>query len=201
MTSKTVALPLESGIDNLICFNIIDYMMTNVWMSQVFHSAQYAYFKDDLASKQRPGVFCSPLYSKKDSFAFSQNGEVCLELRFSLQGQRINLAQSVIQIANLIQLINTNQQFTQYAQQNMSGLFWIGKMCRTDYSKIYAKESVVKIIFDYKVDLLAYQQGLRNAGFDITSPDEQIYLAAQSLLLTNELLNDQQQPVIITQGE
>lgn len=195
MTSPTQALPLHNGIDVQICFSIIDYMMTNIWMSQVFYTAQYAYIKDDLASKQRPAVFCYPIKSEKNSFAYSQDGTVCLELHFSFQEQRVNLAQNVIQIANLIQLLNLNQKFTQHAQTQMFGLFWIGKQCKTDYSKVYAKESVVKIFFDYKVDLLAYQRGLQSAGFDITSPDEQIYVLAQDLLLNTEVLDDDQEPI------
>jgi len=197
MTSFTQALPLVQGIDNQICFAIIDYLINNnVWTKKVFGSAQYAYNKDDLASKQRPSVMCLPLWSNKNSFAYSQDGEVVLQLRFSLQQQRIDLAQNVIQIANLIQLINLNQQFSQYAQTLMPGLFWIGKKCNANYSRVYAKESLVEITLDYKVDLLAYQKELQLKGYDITSPDEKIYIAVQNLLLQNQILNDEQEVVI-----
>lgn len=199
MTSLTTALPLYNGIDNQVCFSIIDYLTNhNVWTSQVFGSAQYAYIKDDLASKQRAAVFCFPIFSSKNSFGYTQRGKIVLELHFSLQKQRVDLAQNVIQIANLIQLINLNQQFTQYAQTQMYGLFWIGKECHADYSQVYAKESKVKIELDYSVDLLAYQTGLQSAGFDIISPDEQIYNAVTALLEKNVLLDQNQQPVIIT---
>lgn len=196
MTSLTTALPLTNGIDNQICFTIIDYLTnTNVWTKQVFSSSQYAYARNDLPSKNRPAVFCYPIQSEKSSFAYSQKGTICLELHFSLQEQRINLAENVIQIANLIQLINLNQKFTQNAQETMYGLFWIGKYCKTDYTKIYNKESIVKIILDYNVDLLAYSQGLQANGYDITSPDEQIYVLAQELLISNDVLNDELQPI------
>lgn len=192
MTSLTQALPLTQGIDNQVCFLIVNYMVAyNTWTSQVFSSAQYAYNKDDLSSTQRPSVMCTPIWSEKDSFGYSQIGHVLLELHFSLQEQRINLAQNVIQIANLLQLINLNQSFTQYAQQYMSGLFWIGKYCKSDYSKVYAKESVVTLTLDYKIDLLAYQNELQTQGFDITSPDEQIYLAVQNMNLTTLVLGQE----------
>ncbi len=197
MTSLTTALPLEQGISNQLCFLIVDYMTnTNVWLKQVFGSAQYAYIKDDLASKQRPGVFCYPMWDEKHSFGYSETGKICLELHFSFQEQRVDLAQNVIQIANLIKLINLDQKFTQHCQQSMPGLFWVGKFCHTDYSKVYAKESVVKIIMDYNVDVLAYQTGLQSAGYDITSPDELIYVAVTGLLEKMEILDQNQQPVI-----
>lgn len=167
-----------------------------MWTRQVFKSAQYAYDKDDLASTQRPSIMCLPMWSNKNSFAYSQDGEIMLRLHFSFQKQRVQLAQNVIQIANLIQLINLNQKFTQYAQTLMPGLFWIGKRCKADYSKVYGKDAIVEIVFDYKVDLLAYSQELQNSGFDITSPDEQIYLIAQDLLQINQILNDEQEVVI-----
>jgi hypothetical protein len=169
----------------------------NVWTKQVFVSAQYAYIKDDLASKQRPGIFCYPLRSHKNSFGYSQDGKICMELHFSLQEQRVDLAQNVIQIANLIQLMNLNLDFTTYCQQFMPGLFWIGKECNTDYTRVYAKESVVKIEMDYKIDLLAYQQELQKGGFDITSPDEQIYVAAQALFEQVAILDNELNPVIV----
>ncbi len=199
MTSKTVALPLIQGISNQLCFLIIDYMtVTNVWMNQVFGSAQYAYIKDDLASKQRPSVFCYPLWDEKESFAYSERGKICLELHFSFQEQRTDLAMNVIQIANLIKLINLQQLFTEYCQTYMPGLFWVGKFCHTDYSKVYAKESVVKIILDYNVDLLAYQTELQAQGYDLTSPDEAIYMAVTNLLESIEVLDQNQQPVFTT---
>jgi hypothetical protein len=192
MTSKTVALPLFSGLDNLICFLLMQYFATNVWMSQVFQTATYPYVKDDLASIQRPAVLCYPLESSKNSFGYSQNGYIVMELHFSLQEQRVSLAQNVIQIANLIQLINLNQKFTQYLQEYMAGLFWFGKSVKTDYRQVYQEESVVKLVFDYNIDLLAYQKELQNQGYDITSPDEQIYVAAQALLETIAVLNPDQ---------
>ena len=161
-------------------------------MSQVFQTASYAYVKSDLASVQRPAVFCYAKRSSKNSWGYSQTGAIVMELHFSLQEQRTDLAQNVIQIANLIQLINLNQQFTQYMQARMPGLFWFGKSVQADYSQVYAKESVVKIEFDYNVDLLAYQTELQNQGMDITSPDEQIYVAAQALLETIAVLNPDQ---------
>lgn len=193
MTSLTQALPLTNGIDNQICFLLRDYCInTNVWMKQIFGNAQYAYIKDDLASVQRPGIFTYPSYSEKNSFGYSQSGRIIMELHFSLQEQRWDLAQNVIQIANDIQLINLNQQFTQYLQTYMDGLFWFGKYCRADYSRVYAKESVVKIEFDYSVDLLAYQSELQAQGYDITSPDEVIYPPATALLEALAVLNPDQ---------
>ncbi len=171
---------------------------TNVWMKQVFSSAQYAYVKDDLASKQRPSVFCYPLWDEKISFSYSEMGKICLELHFNLKEQRVDLAQNVIQIANLIKNINAQGLFTQHCQKTMAGLFWVGKFCHSDYSKVYAKESVVKIILDYNVDLLAYQTELQAQGYDITSPDEQIYVAVTNLLETVQILDKNLEPIINT---
>lgn len=208
MTSLTTALPLTRGLDNRLCFLLVDYLLNhNVWTPQIFHSAQYAYLKDDLASIQRPSIFAYPINSDKKSFGFSQNGRICLELHFSLQKQRVDLAQNVIQIANLIQLINLNQKFTQYFQSQpvstepplMPGLFWFGKECKTDYTKVYDKESVVKLEFDYSVDLLAYQRELQRYGRDITSPDEVIYQAAQEIVIQLALLNKDLETVIIAE--
>jgi hypothetical protein len=199
MTSLTEALPLIDGIDNQLCFLLVDYMINdNVWTKQVFQSAQYGYVKDDLASKQRASVFCYPMRSRKNSFAFSQKGMVVMELHFSLQKQRTELAKNVIQIANLIQLMNLNNDFTKYCQLHMPGLFWIGKECNADYSRVYAKECVVKIEFDYNVDLLAYQRGLQMNGYDIISPDEMIYNLAQSLIEEVVILDKDLQPIINT---
>jgi len=189
LTSLTNALPLICGIDNQISFAIVDYFTNiNVWTKQVFQSSQYAYGIDDFTSKNRPTLICIPKRSHKNSFGYSQTGIIELQLHFSFQQQRINLAQNVIQIANLIQLINLNQKLTQYAQTVMYGLFWIGKECNADYTKVYAKEAIVTLELDYKVDLLAYQRGLQSNGFDITSPDEQIYQIAQTFLMENALI-------------
>jgi hypothetical protein len=186
MTSLTTALPLTRGIDNQLQFLIIDYFTNeNVWTSQVFSNAQYAYVKDDLASKQRPSLFCYPRQSKKDSFGYSQRGIIVLELHVSLFEQRTYLAQNVIQIANLIQLINLNHTLTDYCQNSMPGLLWLGKEFTTDYSQVYQKEAVVKMEMDYNVDLVAYKNGLVKLGCDITSPDEQIY--QQALYLQQQI--------------
>lgn len=199
MTSLTQGLPLTRGIDNQLCFLIIDYMTNvNVWTKQVFIAAQYPYGRDDLASKQRPAVYCYPVSSTKDSFSYNQDGRIILELHFSLQNQRVNLAQNVIQIANLIELMNLNKDFTNYCADFMPGLFWIGKYCKVDYSKVYAKESIVKIELDYKVNLQAYINALQTTGYDITSPDEQIYQLAQTLLEEIAILDENLEPVIIT---
>lgn len=199
MTSLTQALPLTQGIDNQLCFLIIDYLTNiNVWTKQVFVSSQYAYIKDDLASKQRPALFCVPMNSVKDSFGYSQSGRFVLEMHFSLQQQRVNLALNLIQIANLLQLINLNQDLTKYCQTYMPGLFWVGKFCQADYTKAYAKESVVRLELDYKVDLLAYQRELQDEGEDIISPDQQIYVAVQNLLEQVAILDNELNPVIVT---
>lgn len=199
MTSLTTALPLTNGIDNQICFSIIDYLVnTNVWTRQVFSNAQYAYIKDDLASKQRPSIYCYPVSSTKNSFSYSQTGRIILEIHFSFQKQRLDLAQNIIQISNLLQIINTRGDFTTHAKVTMPWLYWIGKECNVDYSQIYGKESVLKISLDYKVDLLAYNNMLQNIGNDLTSPDEQIYLAISGLLETVEVLNDDLEVVFTT---
>lgn len=157
----------------------------------------YAYKKDDLASKQRPSLFCYPKSDVKNSFGYTEKGIVVLELHFSLQKERVFLAQNVIQIANLIKLINLNQSITQYAQLSMPGLFWVGKEFHTDYTGIYKPESVIKMELDYHVDLVAYQQGLEKLGCQITSPDEQIYLEVRNLLEAVAILDKELNPVII----
>lgn len=198
MTTPTVALPLVNGISNRICFLLIEYMTEhNVWMSQVFNSAQYAYLKDDLMNIQRPAVFAYPLYGTKDSFSDKYIGKIILELHFDLRKQRTTLAHSIIEITELILLVNLNQLFTQYLQQFMYGLFWFGKYFHPDYSKVYSKESIVKIEFDYKIDLLGYVRGLEAAGYDTSSPDEQIYFAAEKLKANIALLDQGLEPVIV----
>lgn len=200
MTSRTVALPLTNGIDNQLCFLLIEYMTEiNTWTKQVFIKAQYPYPKDDLASNQRPSVMCYPVNSEKHSFGYSQTGKIVMELHFSLtKPSRATLAQNVIQIANLIQLMNLNLEFTKYMQPKMAGLFWFGKYIRADYTQVYQEKSIVKIEFDYNIDLLAYSTELQAAGFDITSPDEQIYQAAQDLLLEIAVLREDETIAFIT---
>ncbi len=199
MTSLVQALPLTNGIYNQIQFLLVHYMQNvNVWTSQIFGSASYPYIKDDLASVQRPGIFAYPKYSTKNSFSYSYTGIIILEMHFSLIEQRIDLAQNIIQIGNDIELINLNQKFTQYLQSNISGLFWFGKYCKSDYTKVYAKEAVLKIEFDFNIDLLAYQLGLQSQGYDITSPDVAIYPPAQLLLENLAVLNPDETVAFIT---
>lgn len=193
MTSLTQALPLNQGISNQIQFLLNEYMTTiNVWTRQIFGNADYNYLKDDLASVQRPAVLIYPLKSGKKSWSYSEDGRIMMELHFSLKQQRTNLAQNVIQIANDIELINLNQEFDTYLKQFMPGLHWFGKECHVDYTGVYAKEAVVKIEFDYRVDLQQYQNQLQLKGYDITSPDEIIYPPAQALLENLAVLDSNQ---------
>lgn len=198
MTSLTQALPLTQGIYNRIQFLLTDYMTNvNVWTMQIFGSAQYAYIKDDLASKQRPSIFIYPLTTQKKSFGYSYLGTLVMELHFGLYEQRTNIPEIATQIIGDIELINLNQQFSQYLQLNMPGLQWFGKNTKSDYSKLYAKECVANIEFDFNVDLLAYQSQLQHTGYDITSPDQQIYPLAEALFEQIALLNADLNPVII----
>jgi hypothetical protein len=199
MTSLTQALPLINGVDNQIQFKLTEYMTTiNVWTRQIFGDAQYNYLKDDIASVQRPSVLIYPLRSNKKSWSYSQDGRILMELHFSLKEQRSNLAQNVIQIANDIYLINLNQEFNNYLTQSIYGLHWFGKECYIDYSKVYAKESIVRIEFDYRIDLEQYQNQLQLRGFDITSPDEVIYPPAQGLMENIAVLDNNQNVVFET---
>lgn len=199
MTSPTVALPLVDGISNRLCFLITKYFTeVNEWTKQVFADAQYAYKKDDLASKQRPSIWCYPKNDKKNSFGYSEDGMIVLEIHFSFLEQRTYLAENMIQIANLIKLIFLNTQPYRYAQPFMPGLFWVGKEWHTDYSRAYKKESIIIMELDYRIDFVAYQQGLWRRGCDITSPDEQIYLTVEGLLEQIALLDQDLNPVIIT---
>lgn len=198
MTTPTEALPLTNGIYNQIQFLLVQYMTTvHPWTRQIFGNAQYSYLKDDLASVQRPAVIIYPLNSQKNSWSYSYTGKVQMELHFSLKEYRNDLAQNVIQIANDIELINLNEGFTRYLQQYMSGLFWFGKEVYTDYSGVYSKESIVRIIFDFNVDLQAYQQELQAQGLDITSPDGVIYVPAQALLENLAVLNPDLSPAFV----
>lgn len=197
MTSMTQALPLTKGITNQLCFLLIEYFMTNTWMGQVFSSAQYAYKKSDLASKQRPSLFCYPRNDVRTS-SMQVDGYIVLELHFSFLEQRVYLAQNLIQIANLIQLIIVQQEFQRYAQAQMPGLFWVGREWRTDYTKAYQQESTVALELNFRVDLQAYQNELQDQGFDITSPDEQIYFAANDLMAQIAVLDNQFNPIDIS---
>lgn len=202
MTSITQILPLVHGIDNKLCFLIIDYMTNeDVWGKQVFSNAQYSYVKDDLASKQRPSVFCYPIESHKNNNSYFLTGTIMLELHFSLQYKRKELAEKVIQIANLIWLINLNGDFMEYCQPRMGGLMFLGKTASVDYTKVYDKESVVKFKFEYQIDQMVYQLWLQEQGYDTTSPNEIIYQTAQSLFEQIALLNLELEPVIITTEE
>lgn len=198
MTSPTQALPLSRGIYNRLQFLLTDYMTNvNVWTRQIFNSAQYAYRKDDLASNQRPSVFVYPTTTQKNSFGYSYHGTLIMEFHFGLQKQRTALADIVTQILGDIELINLNQDFTKFLQLQMPGLLWFGKYAKSDYTQIYAKECVAKIEFDFNVDLLAYQRQLQVTGYDITSPDEQIYPQAEALFEQIALLNNDLEEVII----
>jgi hypothetical protein len=198
MTSLTQALPLQRGIYNRLQFLLIKYMTeVNVWTRQIFNAAQYSYRKDDLASKQRPSIFVYPGKARKDSFSYSYKGTITMEFHFSFTKQRTELADIVTQIMGDIELINLNCQFTEYLQQEMPGLLWFGKFAESDYTKIYDKECVAKIEFDFNVDLMRYQNSLQNIGCDITSPDEQIYDLAESLLEQIAILDNDLNPVFV----
>lgn len=198
MTSLTQALPLSRGIYNRLQFLLIDYMTNvNVWTRQIFNSAQYAYRKDDLASNQRPSIFAYPGIAEKHSFGYSYHGNIIMEFHFGLQKQRTALADIVTQILGDIELINLNQQFTKYLQLQMPGLLWFGKVAKSDYTKVYAKECVATIDFDFNVDLLAYQRQLQITGYDITSPDEICYPLAEALFEQIAILDNDLEPVII----
>lgn len=192
MTGLVTPLPLIKGISNRICFGIIDYFtQQNEWTKKVFGSAQYVYDKDDLASVQRPSLFCLPIYSNKTSFSHSVNGQIVMQLQFSLKDKRINLTNIATEISELILLIIVNQTITKYLQDNvMNGLFWVGKETNIDYSGLYGGNAEVKILLDYKVDLQAYQYELNSKGFDIVSPDEKIYQLAQFLKMDNQLIKN-----------
>jgi hypothetical protein len=193
MTSLTQALPLTRGIDNQLQFLLVEYMTTvNVWTRQIFGSAQYSYIKDDLASVQRPSIFVYPMISDKNSWAYSETGRIMMELHFSLKMQRVDLAQNIIQIANDIKLMNWNQDFTTYMQPLCPGLFWFGKYCHVDYTRVYAKEAVVKMEFDWKVDMQAWLNEQQSQGYDITSPDVMIYPPATALMENLAILNSDQ---------
>lgn len=191
MTSLTNALPLQRGISNQICFLLKKFMReVHPWMIQIFGEASYAYIKSDEASIQRPGVFIYPTIAGKESYGSKYIGTIIMELHFSFLKQREDLAENVIQIAEDILLINLNQEFTQYMQQFMPGLWQFGKKSQVDYTKVYNKEAIVKLEFDFWVDLVAYQRGLQDSGCDITSPDKSIYYPALALreaiaLMTN----------------
>lgn len=198
MTSLTTALPLTRGVYNRIQFLLTKYMTeVNVWTRQIFNSAQYAYRKDDLASKQRPSVFVYPSTTQKDSFSYSYRGNLIMEFHFGLQKQRTELADIVTQIVGDVELINLNEQFTEYLQTQMPGLLWFGKYAKSDYTQVYAKECMAKIEFDFNIDLLAYQRQLQITGYDITSPDEVCYPLAEALFEQIALLNKDFEPVII----
>ncbi len=194
MTDLITALPLIRGIDNQLQFLAKQFMTdVHVWTKQMFGSADYSYIKDDLASLQRASVKTYAIRSGKNSFAGRQTGIIRMELHFNLKNFRDNLAQNVIQIANIIQLISLNEEFTFYMQPFMPGLFWFGKKCEVDYKKVYSKESIVTIDFDYCVDLVGYQYGLQQLGCDITSPDSPIYPDVTELLENIEVLNSEQE--------
>ena len=188
-TSIDTALPLTQGIYNQIQFLVVKYFTEeNVWTRQIFGDAQYSYLKDDLASIQRPSLMCYPINAKKNSFNYSYTGDILMELKFSLKSYRDVLAQDVIQIAGIIELINVQRLITDYLQQYVGGLFWFGMNVVTDYSGVYQKESVVKMMFDFKVDLVGYQNWLTYNGYDLFSPDKRVYQIAQRLLTNLELL-------------
>ena len=199
MTSLTQALPLVRGISNQICFRVKKFMReVHPWMIQIFSEASYAYIKSDIASIQRPGIFIYPGAAGKDSFSNRYTGTTIMELHFSFREQRQDLAENVIQIAEDIMLINLNQEFTRYLQETMPGFWWFGKKAHVDYSRVYNKESMVKLEFDFTVDLLAYQVELQRMGCDITSPDQQIYQPAKFLHENMALISNPPEVAFVT---
>lgn len=196
MASLTDALPLVQGISNRITFLIVDYFFQNTWTKDVFINAMYPYAKTDVDSLHRPTLFCKPNISGKETFSGEYNGSVILELKFSFKEQRELLTQNMVQIAGLIELIVLSQRITEFCQHKMPGLYWIGKHCKTDYSKAYKKEAIIKIEMDYNVNLLGYSNGLQEKGFDIISPDEQIYFEAKDLIMKIDILNKDLETII-----
>jgi hypothetical protein len=204
MTTPTIPLPLINGISNKICFGIIEYFTEyNEWTKKVFGSAQYIYNKDDLASVQRPSIMCKPLNWSKNSYSYYVDGMIEFEIHFSLKDKRTNLTTIATEITDLILLIIVNQDLTRYLQGEnntgnnvMHGLFYLGKETNSDYSQLYSNEAIVKLTLNYRVDLQAYQNELNQKGFDITSPDEQIYKLAQFLQIENNLIPSNQEIVL-----
>lgn len=197
MTSPTQALPLNNGISNQLCKSIIDYfLIENVWTKQIFSTSQYTYVKDDLASKQRPSLFCYKMDDEKNSFAFSETGMLRFELHFNMQLQRADLVSNIYQIIEDLKLIFLDGKVQQYCANIMHGLYWIGKYFKVDYKKITDKEPLVYCYLDYKIDLMAYQSQLQAQGYDITSPDERIYQNALYLKQQNEIIINNQSIII-----
>ena len=188
-TSISTALPLVQGIYNQIQFLVVKYFTeTNEWTRQIFGNAQYSYMKDDIASVQRPSLLVYPINVEKNSFNYSYTGVIMMELRFSLKSYRDVLAQDVVQIAGIIELINVQQLITTYLQQYMGGLYWFGKRTTTDYTKVYQKESIVQMTFDFKVDLVGYRNWLNDSGYALFSPDKRVYEIAERLLTNLDIL-------------
>ena len=200
MTSLLEALPLVRGPTNRLQFLLTQYMTeTDVWMRQIFNSAQYAYNKDDLASIQRPSIFITPQTDEMRSNAFSIKGWITMELHFSFKEVRTSLAQNVIQIADDILLTNLDQKYETYLRANMYGLVAFGRDVKRDLTKVYDKESIVKIMFSWHVDAQAYQNELYKEGYSMTSPDEMIYGPAEKLLIELAVLNSDQTVAFVTE--
>jgi hypothetical protein len=197
MTSITVALPLNNAIDSFLPTTIINFFLTNVWLSQLFYSSQYPYIKDDLASKQRNGLFCNIMRSHKDSFGFSQTGIIRLEVHLSLTYQRTLLAENARQISNLIQIMNLNQLMSNYVKSIYPWVFWVGKKMDVDYRDVWAKESKFVMDMDYSVDFVAYKNWLNTHGYAFESPDTIIYPAVEALLEQIAILDPELNPVIV----
>jgi len=194
MTSQTQALPLNNGISNQLCKSIIDYfLIENIWTKQIFSTSQYTYVKDDLASIQRPSIFCYMVKDEKNSFAYYENGTIRLELHFKMNLQRQFIIDNVYQIVNDLKLIFYSGVVTDYCGNIMHGLQWIGKSFNTDYTKINSTEPVIYCYLDYRVDLMAYQLQLQSQGYDIISPDERIYQSALYIQQQNEIIIDEQE--------
>jgi hypothetical protein len=191
MTSLTQALPLYNGINNRVCHLLIEYMTNvNVWTRQVFIKAQYPYFKDDLASNQRPAIMCEPLYAKGGGFNSTEHGIVKMTLFFSFTKARGELWQNACNIADLIVLMNMRGVFTEYLADFLGGLRWFGREnTEVDYTQLSSDNPKITITFRYLVDLMGYQEWLQSFGCDITSPDEVIYQIAQGLNSGIEVLD------------
>lgn len=170
----------------------------NTWTQQVFVKALYAYKKEDLASLQRPGIFVLPLPAEKHSDSYRYTGRIRMELYFNLKHYRTDLAQNVIQIATLIELMNLNMLFQRHLQDNMNGVVWFGKHSKKDLTQVWDKHAIGVLEFDYHIDLQAYVAQLNAQGFGPNSPDEQIYFNALKLQEEIALLDQNGDVVIIT---
>ena len=206
MTSTTQALPLGNGISSQLAKLIAIYLGTqDAWIPQIVNNMSLDYKKLDSTINQFPSVSSTKVQNNKKSLGGYETGEITLELKLPLPNVRGDLQQYAEQWVGLLEIINLRGSITNYCRQNMFGLWWVGKKFTSSFKNLYrasskAQEAIIEITLDYKVDFLAYIEGLEANGYSLFSPDAVVYGLAEDLSINNKIIGDSENAKLCTKS-